>query len=452
MWEHLKRLVGEKRPDTFCMAPWTHTYISPQAERRLCCASREEAKYVKQYIDRSTEGSAEFSPTTLEEHWNSDHMKSVRRRMLQGERLPECEVCNEQTLNLFTYRKYFTERLFPHLWQEVLASTAADGSTTMRPISFDYRLSNQCNFKCRMCGEQLSSSWEAEKRKYNVWSDADAHWMRPEIKREMQKFQKEVVEAEFAAAVRENRVEEIYWVGGEPLMWLAHWQYMQEIRDRGYAKDVFVRYNTNLSKIEHRGVELFSDLLVHFKDFNLCASIDAVGKTGEFIRTGIDWQKWRSNYERACEFRAGKEDRVVMDVTLTLPGLIHVEELLDYANATDSKLYVKLVYAFDPTIMLSPFALPREVLDPLIDRILNRIRPKISERTQALFDTIQEIKARPTFSEQFPDWEAGFAEGRRRLERLADWRGDGIEGRVRLEDIYAAEPDVLAWWNQENKN
>ena len=39
----------------FCMAPWTHTYISPQSERRLCCASREEHSFQKQYIDSKLE-------------------------------------------------------------------------------------------------------------------------------------------------------------------------------------------------------------------------------------------------------------------------------------------------------------------------------------------------------------------------------------------------------------
>jgi len=29
----------DKRPETLCMAPWTHTYLSPQTERRRCCAN-----------------------------------------------------------------------------------------------------------------------------------------------------------------------------------------------------------------------------------------------------------------------------------------------------------------------------------------------------------------------------------------------------------------------------
>ena len=34
----------KQKPKTLCMAPWTHTYLSPQTERRMCCASREPAQ------------------------------------------------------------------------------------------------------------------------------------------------------------------------------------------------------------------------------------------------------------------------------------------------------------------------------------------------------------------------------------------------------------------------
>jgi hypothetical protein len=65
------------KPQTLCMAPWTHTYLSPQTERRMCCASREPAQNFKQYID-STVGSGKYIPMTLEEHWNSEHAQCTQ--------------------------------------------------------------------------------------------------------------------------------------------------------------------------------------------------------------------------------------------------------------------------------------------------------------------------------------------------------------------------------------
>ena len=37
------KIKPEDGNKTFCMAPWSHTYVSPQGERRLCCASREKS-------------------------------------------------------------------------------------------------------------------------------------------------------------------------------------------------------------------------------------------------------------------------------------------------------------------------------------------------------------------------------------------------------------------------
>ena len=148
---------------TFCMAPWTHTYLSPQSERRLCCASTEPAQNFQQYIDTDS-GTNEYNPITLKQWWNSDHLKSVRKRMLQGEELPECQVCNKKLLHTTVYRDHFNT-LFKDLIDQAYQRTNDDGSTDMDCVSFDYRFSNLCNFMCRMCGSNLSSSWETEERK-----------------------------------------------------------------------------------------------------------------------------------------------------------------------------------------------------------------------------------------------------------------------------------------------
>ena len=126
-----------KRPETLCMAPWTHTYLSPQTERRMCCASREPAQNFEQYIDTAT-GTGVYEPVSITEHWNSPHMRSVRLRMMRGETLPECEVCNDKLLNTDVYRSYFN-RLFEHKYEESMRATDRYGFTQVLPVSLDYR-------------------------------------------------------------------------------------------------------------------------------------------------------------------------------------------------------------------------------------------------------------------------------------------------------------------------
>ena len=260
------------KPDTLCMAPWTHTYLSPQTERRMCCASREPAQSFEQYIDTNA-GSGRYTPVTLEQHWNSDHMRSVRRRMMAGETLPECDVCNSKLLNTDVYRSYFWH-LFRHKYDEVVATTDTTGYTTMKPVSWDYRFSNLCNFKCRTCGDMLSSAWETEQKTHDMtnWNNPKNNWMRTEIRQEITKFQDEQIEAEFAEAVEQHRVEEVYWAGGEPLMYEQHWRYMKRIIELGDGPQIYVRYNTNLSRCHYRGLIC---LLIFLTMYGIIKSVQA---------------------------------------------------------------------------------------------------------------------------------------------------------------------------------
>jgi organic radical activating enzyme len=434
----------------FCIAPWTHTYISPQSERRICCASREQATWTKQYIDSDAAvQSGTYIPITLEQHWNGEHMKSVRKRIIQGDRIPECEVCHSQQLNLHTYRNYFTKTLFPDKIQQALESTDDDGYTTMQPVSFDYRIYNLCNFKCRMCGEQLSSSWETEKRLMNTWRADVDQWMIPVNKKVVEEFQKSVVEQELWDAVKEDRIEEIYWVGGEPLMYQIHWDIMKYLVDNDQAHKVTVRYNTNLSLIERNGTKLY-DLLPHFKNVNMCCSQDATGKIAEFVRTGLKYDRWLDYFKQGIFLNSQfGSDAMVIDVTVTLPGLLDMKNLMNLAVELGVKSYVKITFDFDSGVLMSPMSLPRKILDPILMDLIDYEKSLESDLTKVYRETFENMLSRPTFEEKYPDqYIEGARRGKARLQSIAEFRKDGYNGHaLTIEEILAANDSVLSWWN-----
>lgn len=433
----------KKVSEYFCVAPWTHTYLSPQSERRLCCASREKASWQKQYIDSEGTDNTVYQPVTLEEHWNSEHMKGVRRRILAGENISECQVCNSNLLNLYTYRQYFTENLFPHKVQEILDNTNEDGSTTLKPISFDYRIYNLCNFKCRMCGEQLSSSWESEKRVMQIWNPKNDPWMIPENKELIEKFQSTVAESELWEAVKNNTIEEIYWVGGEPLMYDIHWEVMKYLVESGHSKNVTVRYNTNLSRTKYKGVELY-DLLSNFKKVNMCCSMDATGRIAEYVRDGLKWDEWLDNFKRGM-FLNGiyGMDAMVIDVTLTLPGMLGMKELIDLAIKLNVKSYVKITFDFEPGAIMSPMCLPRHILNDILDDLIVYEREHGNQYTKVYSDTFIDMKSKPTFAEKYIDYENGWSNGKKRYERIEEFRKD----TTTLRDIFSTNKQLLEWYD-----
>ena len=418
------------------MAPWVHTYLSPQTERRMCCASREPAQNFEQYIDTSV-GTGKYIPITLDQHWNSEHMRSVRRRMMAGETLPECDVCNSKLLNTDVYRSYFNQ-LFEHKQDEVWLSTDADGTTTMKPVSWDYRFSNLCNFKCRMCGDMLSSAWESEQRTHDMidWTNSKNNWMLPTVREEISKFQDTQIEAEFAQAVAEHRVEEIYWVGGEPLMYEQHWRYMKQIVEQGDGNRVYARYNTNLSRINYRGINLYNDILAHLRDWQICASLDGTGATGEYIRTGLDYSIWRDNFALGVDISTHRR-QMRIDFTLTLPGLFEVQNIQKLADEFGVDVLAKVVFSFTPDIILSPLALPRELLDQTVDSLVAKLPQG------ALQDVLLQLKNRLTFAEQWPDtYQEGLEKGKRRVLQLESIRGDTYT----LKDILSDNKEIGAWY------
>jgi hypothetical protein len=403
----------------------------------MCCASREPAQSFRQYIDTES-GTGEYAPQTLEEWWNGEHMRSVRRRMMSGETLPECEVCNNKLLNTDVYRSYFWN-MFKDQYTQIMSVTDwKTGHYNGRPVSWDYRFSNLCNFKCRMCGDMLSSSWETEQKKHNMinWADPKNNWQKPEVRSAITQFQDQQIEQEFSDAVEQGRVEEVYWVGGEPLMYEQHWRYMQRIIELGNGSQVYARYNTNLSRVDYRGINLFTDILDHVRDYQICASLDGTGAIGEYIRTGLDYSQWLGNYYQAIKRRRYSR-QVRIDFTLTLPGLFDIENIVKLAQDTDSEVLAKVVFSFSPDIILSPLALPRELLDAEIDRLVSKIS------NGALHDVLVQLKTRPTFEEQWPDtYRQGLAQGKARVLKLESIRKDSVT----LDTILQPHQHIHAWY------
>jgi hypothetical protein len=456
IWEH-----GSVSPDSpnkvFCTAPWTHTYISPQSERRMCCASREEHQFQKQYIDASNDekygevkesGTIEdYKPVSLKEHWNSPYMMDIRKKLMAGERIPQCDVCNDSILSNSTYRQWFTGHLFNNKIDQCFEETDENGYTTMEPISFDYRYSNLCNFKCRMCGEQLSSTWETEKRKHNLWTPESQPFMVPENKKIIEKFQKEVVEEEFWEYIKSGTVEELYWVGGEPLMYDIHWKSMDRLQADNNLHKVHLRYNSNLSRVRYKDYYLY-DWLPQAKDWTMCASIDGTGPIGEFIRTGLNWEEWDRNFREGVELPGG-HDKMIMDLTITGPGMFDLKNFLDYALELDVKIETKRMFAFHPDIVLSLMAWPRHILDEIVHDVLDYARPLVTDKQQTLIRELEGMLTAPTFQEQFPDTaQEQFFNGRAYQHIIHNIRKDGENGRLTLGDIYRQHPELWMWFSR----
>jgi len=285
----------------------------------------------------------------------------------------------------------------------------------------------------------LSSAWESEQKQNQMvdWHNPKNNWMRDGIRAQIKDFQENQIEAEFAAAVERHTVEEVYWVGGEPLMYEQHWRYMQRIIELGDGPRLYARYNTNLSRISYKGVDLFSDILSHVRDWQICASLDGTNEIGEYIRTGLDYEQFCRNFEHGLQY-ATNPRQMRIDFTLTLPGMFETDAMERLSQKYRVQLLAKVIFSFSPDIIMSPLALPRHILDHWIDELAGR-------SAGAMHDVLLQLKTRPTFEEQWPDtYRAALVKGRARVLQLEQIRTQ----RTTMAEILSQRPAVLKWWNE----
>jgi hypothetical protein len=128
-----------------------------------------------------------------------------------------------------------------------------------------------------------------------------------------------------------------------------------------------------------------------------------------------------------------------LDFTLTLPGMFEVGNIQSLAQQYDVELLSKVIFSFDPSIVMSPLALPRELLDPWLDELIANCT------AASMRDILTQLKSRPTFDEQWPNtYREAIAKGKQRVLKLESIRTSPTD----MATILSTRPEIKKWWDQ----
>jgi sulfatase maturation enzyme AslB (radical SAM superfamily) len=278
-----------KKSSTFCMAPWIHIHILPDASVIPCCVSPFDHVF------------GDAHKKELIEIWNEEPYRKLRRNMLRGIKSRSCHQCYEQEKShIPSFRYYFNKKYAGDF--DIVKTTSDDGCVEeMRIRYFDVRFSNVCNFKCRDCGATLSSVWFYENQKlydYSSFGPRIVNCTGNGTNRLWQQLKAFV-----------PGVHTFNFAGGEPLLMIEHYKILKllihmklsqaagflcMIKARSTINDIVLTYVTNFSVIKFKDYNIFS-LWKKFKKIYLFVSVDDVGKRGEYFRKGMSWPKLLQN-------------------------------------------------------------------------------------------------------------------------------------------------------------
>jgi hypothetical protein len=186
--------------------------------------------------------------------------------------------------------------------------------------------------------------------------------------------------------------------------------------------------------------------LARLRDWQICASLDGTGAIGEYIRTGLDYAQWLKNFQEVVRISTHRRQARI-DFTLTLPGMFELLNIQRLADELGVDILAKVVFSFSPDIIMSPLALPKEILHPWIDEILDGGPDSIRLANSQLRDILIQLKTRPTFEEQWPDtYKQALAKGKQRMLQLESIRQDSLT----LADILLERKDAFEWYQSIN--
>jgi radical SAM protein with 4Fe4S-binding SPASM domain len=274
-----------------CILPWIHFNVETNGDVFPCCQS-----------NLGLEPLGNLNNQTISEIRNGDKFIKLRQQMIDGVEPEFCKGCYRREYSSQLQSKRIRENL---QWQKFWSLT--DNPIVSDDIFYvDIRYSNVCNFKCRSCDPSGSHSIAAEQQKLGLSTDKTV------VRRFDSTSLFEMLDKNI------NNLEEIYFVGGEPLLMEEHYTVLDKLIAAGNTS-VRLRYNTNLSKFDFKTKNII-DYWNQFDTVLVNASLDHYGERLEYIRHGADWIEIEKNLKALKQIPSVK---------------LQIHWLLSVFNATD---------------------------------------------------------------------------------------------------------------------
>jgi organic radical activating enzyme len=354
------------------------------------------------------------SPAALH---NTQFKKEQRKLMLEGERPSECDYCwraeDAQTSEAegITYSDRITKSAedwaFPHLNAIKEMPWDADVNPTYLEVSFD----TACNFKCAYCSPQFSTTWRDEIERFGPYNldGMELHGL----------DYLEQTGSMPMPITKHNPYIEAFWkwwpdmikdlkifriTGGEPLMSKQVFKVLDFLIENPQPQLEF-NINSNLD-VPPALFESFMKKMKTIqenncvKKFKVYTSCEGYGKRAEYIRFGMNYDRWLANCHRVLA--------EIPDSQLTVMAAYNILSMSSFDKLILDVVEMKHKYTVQPTRQhpvsldtpyvrwpeqLAPWTAPRGFL------------PYVEDSVTLMFKNLQQMHWLPLCGKGFFDYE-----------------------------------------------
>jgi MoaA/NifB/PqqE/SkfB family radical SAM enzyme len=279
---HQSRSVPPKT--ALCLAPWVSINFTIDGFANVCCLNRKTAVDIK--------------GKTINEIWQSEEFRKLRKSVAKGNLSYDCAVCKEQIDggNFTGVKAISYDPFYP--------------ANPERPKVMEFCLDNTCNLACTMCNSVLSSTI---RKKQNL----------PDF---VPKY-----DDDFVQQLEEYIpfLESVVFSGGEPFLTPIYFKIWEKI--------IAIKPNLIISVVTN-GTTLNSKIknLLERGRFKINVSLDSVDKnTYESIRQNATFERVMENFAWFQDYGARKNLSVNIPVCVLTLNWQNIPDIIRFANEKD---------------------------------------------------------------------------------------------------------------------
>ena len=305
---------------TFCMHPFTGLATREDGAIKACCRSHPVG-----FIQNET----------LEEVWNNDTMKRIRKSVLTNIRPPECEPCFRlEDQGVESLRQRHISGVIPeariNLYPNALDALRNDYTMPFEIATMEIKLNNLCNLKCRMCNPMDSTSW-------NDWNVVEKYYKKEDnflvekintLNLKNKPFLDSFVDTDNWWKSFEKLLpyfRRVEFAGGEPLMDPTHYKILDMLAQ--YGHQIEIKYATNLTMLGKSNRTIW-EYWPKFKSVAVNVSIDGIGASYEYVRGNASWAELINNIKQIQTIL--NISRIVGAVAVQVSNVMVLDKMVEY--------------------------------------------------------------------------------------------------------------------------
>lgn len=319
--------LREQVPDNFCLYPFTHFQLDPDGRARPCC------KYKVGDADWQADV-PKLPDVDIEQLWNQEEFKNLRADFLNNKKPSGCKACwNEEAAGITSMRLTREQGGKQHPY-----ATFFKHIPKVSPKTLDFKLSNLCNLKCRICTPFLSSQWIKEIKDLEIRDMGDVNSF---TKNSKEKFSANPKNEEILKKWAPG-LEFLEFYGGEPLMQQEHDKILDIVYTHGNPQNTGLYYNTNSTICKEVLFERWS----RFKEIIINFSIDDIGPRFEYERKNAKWEETLHNIKMFKEYAIKHKVNINLRVytTVSILNIYYLKEFFDEIKKIDLQIVLNMVH------------------------------------------------------------------------------------------------------------